>query len=268
MIDPPDVPFPTLDSAGIHSLPPISLPDALSISRAWFAKFSALSSDAHGFLSLLHPSVAVWRDILSLTWDIRTFIGLPKISAFLQARLADTQLRTLGLVEKYTKIQDRFPDIPYVALMFQFETKVGRGMGIVRLVPLRISAGEVQSLDDIEWKAYTLFTHLDSLTDFPEKIKALRNPQRIGGKTWAEQRRAAAEFLGAEEDEAKGPEVLVIGAGQSGLAVAARLEALDLPTLVIEQNEQIGDNWRRRHDALCLHDPVCKLFSKGGVPVR
>jgi cation diffusion facilitator CzcD-associated flavoprotein CzcO len=42
------------------------------------------------------------------------------------------------------------------------------------------------------------------------------------------------------------------------LALAARLKALDVPALVIEKNTKIGDNWRTRYEALCLHDPVCE----------
>jgi putative flavoprotein involved in K+ transport len=33
---------------------------------------------------------------------------------------------------------------------------------------------------------------------------------------------------------------------------------LDVPSLVLEQNPRIGDNWRNRYEALCLHDPVCE----------
>ena len=52
------------------------------------------------------------------------------------------------------------------------------------------------------------------------------------------------------------PEVLIIGAGQSGLALAAQLQHLGVPYLVAEQNSNIGDNWRKRYDSLILHDPV------------
>jgi cation diffusion facilitator CzcD-associated flavoprotein CzcO len=51
---------------------------------------------------------------------------------------------------------------------------------------------------------------------------------------------------------------VIIGAGQCGLAVAARLKTLGVPTLVVDKHERIGDEWRNRYDALCLHDPVCK----------
>jgi len=49
---------------------------------------------------------------------------------------------------------------------------------------------------------------------------------------------------------------LIVGGGHSGLGVAARLKALGIPALVIEKNGRIGDNWRTRYEALCLHDPV------------
>ena len=82
-------------------------------------------------------------------------------------------------------------------------------------------------------------------------VLALRNPEPNHGR-WEEARRKEVAFGGAD------PTVLIIGGGQSGLEVAARLKALDVPALVIEKNERIGDNWRERYEALCLHDPVCK----------
>ena len=266
MINFPDIPFPTLDRAGIDSLPAISPADALSIAETWLAAFTSLSSssDTGEILGLLHPSVPFWRDTLALTWDLRTFVGAPKIATFLQARLTDAQLSNFSLVETYTAFQQPFPDIAWVNLMFKFGTKVGSCTGVVRLVPLRKNAahatddsGRIQNLDEIEWKAHTVLTNLDSLTDFPEKIGALRDcePNRM---RWAAQREADAEFLGAEEDEAKGPKVLLIGAGQSGLDVAVRLKALGVPALVIDKNDRIGDSWRNRYEALCLHDPVCE----------
>ena len=54
-------------------------------------------------------------------------------------------------------------------------------------------------------------------------------------------------------------DVLVVGGGQSGLEIAARLKLMGVPTLVCEKNERIGDNWRHRYAALCLHDVVCEL---------
>jgi len=52
------------------------------------------------------------------------------------------------------------------------------------------------------------------------------------------------------------PKVLIIGAGQSGLALGARLADQGVPYLIVEQNDRVGDNWRHRYDSLVLHDPA------------
>lgn len=46
------------------------------------------------------------------------------------------------------------------------------------------------------------------------------------------------------------------GAGQAGLTAAARLKMLGVKALLIDQNERVGDNWRKRYHQLVLHDPV------------
>ncbi|VUC23948.1 unnamed protein product [Clonostachys rosea] len=44
--------------------------------------------------------------------------------------------------------------------------------------------------------------------------------------------------------------------GQAGLEIGARLGRLDVPTLIIDRNSHIGDNWRNRYRTLVTHDPV------------
>jgi putative flavoprotein involved in K+ transport len=52
------------------------------------------------------------------------------------------------------------------------------------------------------------------------------------------------------------PEVLIIGGGQGGIALGARLRQLGVPTIIVEKNARPGDSWRNRYKSLCLHDPV------------
>ena len=48
----------------------------------------------------------------------------------------------------------------------------------------------------------------------------------------------------------------MIGGGQGGIALGARLRQLGVPSLVIDKHPRPGDQWRNRYKSLCLHDPV------------
>jgi putative flavoprotein involved in K+ transport len=50
-------------------------------------------------------------------------------------------------------------------------------------------------------------------------------------------------------------DVLVIGAGPAGLAVAACLRKRGVDVLVVDRDNAVGDSWRRRYDRLHLHTP-------------
>jgi putative flavoprotein involved in K+ transport len=51
-------------------------------------------------------------------------------------------------------------------------------------------------------------------------------------------------------------ETLIIGAGQTGLAAGYFLAKRGSPYLILEANERIGDQWRRRYDSLRLFSPA------------
>ena len=51
-------------------------------------------------------------------------------------------------------------------------------------------------------------------------------------------------------------DVLIVGAGQSGLNLGARLQSLGLSVLIVEKTERVGDSWRHRYRTLVTHDPV------------
>ena len=48
----------------------------------------------------------------------------------------------------------------------------------------------------------------------------------------------------------------IIGGGQGGIALGARLRQLGVPAVIIEKNPRAGDSWRNRYRSLVLHDPV------------
>ena len=50
--------------------------------------------------------------------------------------------------------------------------------------------------------------------------------------------------------------MLIIGGGQGGIALGARLRQLGVPTIIVDKHPRPGDQWRNRYKSLCLHDPV------------
>ncbi|TFK59097.1 FAD/NAD(P)-binding domain-containing protein [Pluteus cervinus] len=215
--------------------------DAIGIASTWLDIFASriAALDVKGVTDLFIPEESWWRDILALTWDFRTFKGSSKISQFLSDRLHLTSPTNFKLRPELTNFHQPFPDLAWVQLIFDFETDVGLGFGIARLVPT--SSGE--------WKAHVVFTNLEELKGHPEKTGPLRNFSPDHGQ-WETSRLAENEFRDAD------PTVLIVGGGHSGLDIAARLKVAGISALIVEKNETIGDNWRNRYESLCLHDPV------------
>ena len=239
----------TQPSASERSLPTLErlnakLPenvDAKAVASQWFQNFakSVENKDAEAIASLL-VDFAFWRDMFALTWDFRTFEGSQGIKQFLSDTLTPVGLSGLQLDKALVELQQPYPDIVWIQGIFIFETNVGRGRGVFRLVPT--SSGE--------WKAHVIYTNLEELKGFPEATGWNRNWVPNHGM-WPEQRRREINFEDSE------PTVVIIGAGQSGIEAATRLKLLGVPVLVIEKQARVGDQWRGRYEALCLHDPVC-----------
>jgi putative flavoprotein involved in K+ transport len=57
-------------------------------------------------------------------------------------------------------------------------------------------------------------------------------------------------------------DVLVVGAGQSGLALGYHLQRRGREVLLVDRNERVGDSWRARWDSLKLYSPA----SRDGLP--
>lgn len=51
-------------------------------------------------------------------------------------------------------------------------------------------------------------------------------------------------------------ETVVVGGGQAGLAVGYHLAQRDLPFVILDANQRIGDSWRKRWDSLRLFTPA------------
>nr|WP_111298440.1 NAD(P)/FAD-dependent oxidoreductase [Paracoccus saliphilus] len=179
-----------------------------------------------------------WRDLVSFTWNIRTMEGPDQVAEMLRAQLG--HIRPTGWHLDPTEVPGEEDGV--ITAWFKFETAVGRGYGLVRLRDGRI---------------WTLLTALQELKGH-EETKGLNRPlgaRHGAGKnrpSWREEREAEAAELGYSRQ----PHTVIIGGGQGGIALGARLRQLGVPTIIIERNDRPGDSWRKRYKSLCLHDPV------------
>jgi cation diffusion facilitator CzcD-associated flavoprotein CzcO len=196
----------------------------------------------------LFLSDGYWRDLLALTWDFRTLHGPEKIKQVLAERLQDAGFSAFALADGLTRavLREPAPEMRFVEAFFDFETRLAHGRGVARL----------KRDSDGEWRAWTFLTQVTELKGH-ELLIGSRRPlghspasDSETRQNWRDRRSQEQQFNDTD------PEVVIVGAGQGGLAVAATLKLLGIETLVIEKNERVGDNWRKRYDSLVLHDPV------------
>ena len=218
--------------------PAVAEMDAASKSAAqWLSDFeTALAGGDVDAASGMFAATSFWRDLSAFTWNLKTVENPSGVKDMLNSQLDAVQPRNFALSEAAVE------EGGIVTAWFTFETKVARGDGLLRLK---------------DGKAWTLLTALVELKGFEEPTSERRPMGAEHGadkdrKTWAEKREHEAKTLGY----ATQPYVLIIGGGQGGIALAARLRQLDVPTIVVEKNERPGDSWRKRYKSLCLHDPV------------
>jgi putative flavoprotein involved in K+ transport len=209
--------------------------------QRWLDAFgAALASGQPESVLPLFDADCYWRDLVSFTWNIRTQEGHDAVRDMLAARQAETGASNFQLEGEATEA-DGVTDA-----WFTFETKVSRSRGHLRL------KGSPEGD-----RAWTLLTTMVELKGFEEKkgtrrIKGAEHGAQQGRKSWLERRHEEEARLGYDEQ----PYTVIIGGGQGGIMLAARLRRLGVPTIVIEKNPRAGDSWRNRYKTLCLHDPV------------
>ena len=211
--------------------------EARTTAETWVSAFAdALSARDVDSATALFADECYWRDLVSFTWNLKTVEGREAIADMLNATLDQTDPSNWEISAEPTEADG------VTEAWLTFETAVGRGSGHVR-----ITGG----------KGFTMLTTLDELKGHEEPSGERRpfgtehgaNPERV---TWKERREEELAELGRSRD----PEVVIIGGGQGGIALGARLRQLGVPAIIVERNERPGDSWRRRYKSLALHDPV------------
>ncbi len=219
------------------------IPSAKALVAQWLGQFDvALQGANQASLAALFASDGHWRDLLAFTWSITPSQGAETIAALMVARQPATRARGFAIAEGRTpprRVQRVGIDV--IEAIFQFETEVGRGFGVLRLL-----ASEPA-------KALQMMTSLHELKGFEETI-GTRCPtgeafsRNFGGTNWKEQREAIQAYADRE------PVVLIVGGGQAGLSLAATLGRIGVDTLVVDKFSRVGDCWRRRYHSLALHN--------------
>jgi cation diffusion facilitator CzcD-associated flavoprotein CzcO len=213
--------------------------------EAWLAAYEAAlrSRDAAAAADLFLPD-GLWRDLLAFTWTIETMAGRPAIAATLRRTLARTMPANFRIPPRRTPPRGvARAGSECIEAIFEFDTAFGPANGIVRLVP--DSHGRL--------RAWTVNTNLHELRGHEEQFKRRAEPDStrdFGAENWSD--RLARQRAFADRD----PAVLVVGGGQAGLSIAARLQQLGIDTLIVDRHARIGDNWRKRYHSLTLHNEV------------
>ncbi len=225
------------------TLDPQTAPDVTPAQRvdAWLADFeAALAVRDIDRVAGMFAVDSFWRDLVSFTWNLKTMEGREQITDMLTTRLAGTD--PSGFRTRETPTEDGGVTTAFI----EFETAVGRGVGHLRLKD-----------EDGQPRAWTLLTALQELKGHEEP----KGPSRVLGavhgddpdpRSWAEKRAEEEAELGRSIQ----PYALVIGGGQGGIALGARLRQLGVPAIIVDKHERPGDQWRKRYKSLCLHDPV------------
>ncbi len=208
---------------------------------AWLQAFeSALRARDVTAAADMFATESYWRDLVSFSWNIATVEGRDGVADLLGSTLDGVDPSGFATEEPAEEADG------VVTAWIEFETGVGRGRGMLRLVE-----------EEGEDRAWTFLTTLHELKGHEEPRRDRRPKGAEHGadkrrQTWLEQQQAEAESLGSTVQ----PYVLVVGGGQGGIALGARLRQLGVPSLVIDKHARPGDQWRGRYKSLCLHDPV------------
>ena len=163
-----------------------------------------------------------WRDLVAFTWNIRTMEGRDQVREMLSSCLAHVSPRHWIIAEGESATEANGATECWIS----FETGAARGYGLIRL-----QNGQI----------WTLLTTMVELKDHEEKAGytrplGARHGVNPGAKTWKELRDEETERLGLKAQ----PYALIVGGGQGGIALGARLRQLGVPTIIVEKNGRAG----------------------------
>ncbi|TKT69782.1 NAD(P)/FAD-dependent oxidoreductase [Aquamicrobium sp. LC103] len=215
------------------------------IAEDWLECFtSALEAKDQAGVEALLTEDGYWRDLLAHQWDFRSLSGRKTIAAALISEGAERGVHGFAIDPRYSAPRHLTRSgRRVIEVIVAFRARIGAGSGVVRL----------EQGGDGVYRAWGLMTSLQTLDGYPEAVGEHR-PERVAvhaeGDNWLDRLEQDSRF------DTEEPEALVVGAGHSGLMIAARLKAMGVRTLVIESLPRVGDVWRNRYHTLQLHNEI------------
>ena len=194
----------------------------------WLAAFgAALERGDHAAATAMFDEDCYWRDLVSFTWNIKTMEGRDAIRAMLDATAPTAKPGGWQIEGEATEANG------VTEAWFAFETALARGRGQIRLK------------GDHCWTLLTTMTELKGFEEAkgPTRPKGVEHGASRDRKSWLERKTQEEADLGYKTQ----PYCVIIGGGQGGIAMGARLKRLGVPTIVIEKNPRAGDSWRNRY---------------------
>ncbi|BAU97248.1 monooxygenase [Corynebacterium suranareeae] len=216
--------------------------DLTTLATNWLQSFekattSSSANEAADAVIELFEDDGYWRDLLAFTWNLTTAEGVNEIADMIRNTWPSSKLHKVELTDTPADEGDGVTRVH-----FSCESADFKCTGIVRLR---------------NGKAWTLLTSARELLDHPEPKGRKRELGAVHGQSednrnWTDRKNDRQAALGVTEQ----PYTLIVGGGQGGIALGARLKRLGVPTLIIDKASRPGDQWRSRYHSLCLHDPV------------
>ncbi|CAD0083617.1 unnamed protein product [Aureobasidium vineae] len=203
------------------------------------------TNNAEALENCFFTEQAFWKDQLALTWHLRTFISPSKITSALLEVQQQRDLTRLFEIRGEADFVQVGPNLSFITCEFSFQTAspAATCSGRIWLLPIETPDSE-SDIQGLTWKIWMLSTKLDHLDGYAEDQALLRAPKK-----------SKAESSIFETD------VFIVGGGNAAAALAARLKALGVSSLMADRNAHVGDSWALRYESLKFHVPTsfCEL---------
>lgn len=216
----------------------MTIQSAQQIVSDWLSSFSAalVAQNARSAAALFHEH-GFWRDIVSFTWNIHTAEGRPAIQSLISETVSQVNPTSWKIVGNASENMSEG-----ISAWLLFQTNHFHGKARLNLK---------------DGLAYTFLTTAIAVLGHEERTGCRREIGAVTGVNhsadpWAVRRARERTALGQTVQ----PYVVIVGGGQAGVMLAARLKRHSVPFVILEKNDKPGDSWRNRYKSLYLHDAV------------